>query len=36
LHGNAMDCAGGINGQVWYLGGNHRRTSYFCFWSIYI
>jgi hypothetical protein len=31
LNGRAMNCTGGINGQVWYLGGNHRRKVYFCF-----
>tara|TARA_B100001013_G_scaffold86288_1_gene47454 strand:+ start:302 stop:559 length:258 start_codon:yes stop_codon:yes gene_type:complete len=31
LNGRAMNCTGGINGQVCYLGGNHRRKVYFCF-----
>jgi len=31
LNGRAMDCTDEINGQVWYLGGNHRRKVCFCF-----
>jgi hypothetical protein len=31
LNGRAVNCTGGINGQVCYLGGNYRRKVYFCF-----